>query len=139
MKTMLIVVGMIFWLIQGFAFSQETGRISANFVVDENTMDTIVAELAASKPVPVNSPFGYSQSPDGYNLSEMKTEEKHKGWIKRHPVLFGTIVGFSSGFLIGYAGGDDGILYDFTAGATGIILGGMGAGGGAFVGWTVSR
>lgn len=140
---MLIAVGMACWLIQGFAFSEEPRQINIteprNFVVDKKKMNTIVAEISASKPAPVNYPSGYSLSPDRYNTSEAKTEEKRKGWIKRHPVVFGTIVGFGSGFLIGYAAGDDGIFYDFTAGASGIILGGMGAGAGALVGKMTSH
>ena len=60
--------------------------------------------------------------------------ERKRGWIARHPALFGALVGFGGGFLIGYASGEDGILYDYTAGANGLILGGIGAGVGAAVG-----
>jgi hypothetical protein len=57
-----------------------------------------------------------------------------RSWIGRHPVLFGALVGFGSGFLIGYLPGDDGIFDDFTAGFNGWVLGGVGAGTGAAVG-----
>ena len=54
--------------------------------------------------------------------------------IGRHPVLFGTLVGFGAGFLVGYLPGDDGVFDDFTAGFNGWVLGGAGAGIGAGVG-----
>ncbi len=54
--------------------------------------------------------------------------------LGKHPVLFGTLIGFGSGFLVGYIAGDDGVFYDFTAGANGVMLGGIGAGIGAGVG-----
>jgi hypothetical protein len=60
-------------------------------------------------------------------------------WVKRHPILFGTLVGFGSGFVIGFAGGDDGVFYDFTALANGLFVGGIGAGGGASIGFIISR
>jgi hypothetical protein len=60
-------------------------------------------------------------------------------WIARHPVLFGSLVGFGAGFLIGYLPGDDGVFYDFTAEFNGMVLGGAGAGAGALVGWAVGR
>lgn len=56
------------------------------------------------------------------------------GWIKRHPALFGALVGFGGGYLIGYASGDDGIFYDLSAVGNGLFLGGIGAGVGAAVG-----
>jgi hypothetical protein len=63
----------------------------------------------------------------------------NRNWIQRHPVLFGTLVGFGTGFLIGYLPGDDAIFEDFTAEFNGLVLGGIGAGAGALVGWGVSR
>lgn len=55
-------------------------------------------------------------------------------WIGRHPVLFGTLVGFGSGFLVGYLPGDDGVFDDYAASFNGLVLGGVGAGTGALVG-----
>ena len=60
-----------------------------------------------------------------------------RGWIGRHPVLFGALVGFGGGFLIGYLPGDDGVFDDFTAEFNGLVLGGIGAGTGAAVGAVV--
>lgn len=60
-----------------------------------------------------------------------------RSWIGRHPVLFGALVGFGGGFLIGYLPGDDGVFYDFTAEFNGLVLGGVGAGIGAAVGAVV--
>ncbi len=47
-------------------------------------------------------------------------------------------MGFAGGFVIGYAAGDDGVFYDFTAAFNGVLLGGIGAGAGAAVGGIVS-
>jgi len=60
--------------------------------------------------------------------------QRKRSWIGRHPALFGTLVGFGAGFLIGYLPGDDGVIDDFTAEANGLILAGVGAGTGALVG-----
>jgi hypothetical protein len=49
-------------------------------------------------------------------------------------VAFGALIGLAAGFTIGYAAGDDGIFYDFTAGFNGLVLGGVGAGVGAIIG-----
>ncbi len=62
---------------------------------------------------------------------------EHRNWIARHPVLFGTAVGFGAGCLVGFAAGDDGVLDDFTAGSNAVILGGALAGIGAVVGLVV--
>lgn len=64
---------------------------------------------------------------------------RRRGWIRRHPVLFGALVGFGGGFLIGYLAGDDGVFYDFTAEFNGVLLGGIGAGAGAVVGGVIGR
>ena len=58
--------------------------------------------------------------------------QKHN-WIKRHRAAFGALVGFGSGFLIGYLPGDDGVFDDFTAEFNGLVLGGVGALAGAVV------
>jgi hypothetical protein len=44
-------------------------------------------------------------------------------------------VGFGGGFLIGYLPGDDGIFDDQDAAFSGWVLGGVGAGAGALIGW----
>jgi hypothetical protein len=49
-------------------------------------------------------------------------------------VLFGAVVGFGTGLLIGYAAGDDGVFDDYTAGFNGFVLGGIGAAAGAAAG-----
>jgi hypothetical protein len=66
-------------------------------------------------------------------------QSSQRSWIKRHPVLFGTLVGFGSGFLIGVAAGDDAVIEDFTAPMNGWFLGAIGAGGGAVIGFVLSR
>ncbi len=68
-----------------------------------------------------------------------QTSSRHRNWVQRHPVLFGTLVGFGTGFLIGYLPGDDAVFEDFTAEFNGLVLGGIGAGAGALAGWVVSR
>ena len=57
-----------------------------------------------------------------------------RSWIKRHPVLFGSIFGFGAGLLVGYGAGDDGVFDDFTAEFNGVLTGDIGAGIGAGVG-----
>lgn len=47
------------------------------------------------------------------------------------------MLGFGAGFLVGYVQGDDGVFDDFTAGANGLFLGGIGAGTGALIGAVV--
>ena len=62
-----------------------------------------------------------------------------RSWIGRHPAWFGSIVGFVTGFFIGYLPGDDGVFYDFDASFNGLVIGGLGAGIGAVVGWPIGR
>ena len=64
---------------------------------------------------------------------------KSRNWIQRHPVLFGALVGYMAGFVIGYAPGDDAVFYDFTAEFNGFVLGGVGAAIGAVTGAIVGR
>jgi hypothetical protein len=64
---------------------------------------------------------------------------EHRNWIQRHPMLFGALVGFGAGFLVGYLPGDDAVFEDFDAEFNGLVIGGIGAGAGALVGWGVSR
>jgi hypothetical protein len=70
----------------------------------------------------------------------LEAQNQRKGnWIQRHPSLFGAMVGFAGGFLIGFLPGDDAVFYDFTATFNGMVLGGIGAGAGAIVGWAVTK
>ncbi len=59
---------------------------------------------------------------------------QQRSWLRRHPVLFGTLAGFGAGYLIGYLPGDDGVFDDFVASFNGLIIGGIGAGTGAAIG-----
>jgi hypothetical protein len=70
--------------------------------------------------------------------SSQSVPSEPRTWIARHPVLFGTLVGFGTGFLIGYLPGDDGVFDDFVASFNGLVIGGIGAGAGAVVGYAVS-
>jgi hypothetical protein len=83
----------------------------------------------ALNPIPSRR-FDFPTSPQG---------SPKRNWITRHPILFGTLLGFGSGFVIGFAGGDDGVFYDFTASANGLFVGGIGAAGGAAIGFIISR
>jgi hypothetical protein len=60
--------------------------------------------------------------------------QPRRSWMGRHPVLVGSLVGFGTGFLLGYLPGDDVVFYDYTAEFNGLVLGGVGAGTGALVG-----
>lgn len=64
---------------------------------------------------------------------------QRRHWVARHPVLFGTLVGFVGGYLIGYLPGDDAVFDDFTAQFNGTVMGGIGAGTGALVGAVVGE
>lgn len=60
-----------------------------------------------------------------------------RNWIQRHPTLFGALVGFGGGFVIG---SNTGLCCDMTVGlGTGLAVGGIGAGAGAVVGKVVGR
>lgn len=59
-------------------------------------------------------------------------ERERKFWTG---TKIGALAGFGAGFIIGYVAGDDGIFYDFTAGFNGWVLGGLGAGAGAIIGY----
>lgn len=72
--------------------------------------------------------------PDSVARPRQQREPQKRSWIGRHPVLFGTMVGFGAGFLIGYLPGDDGVFDDFTAEFNGLVLGGAGAAVGAGIG-----
>lgn len=78
-----------------------------------------------------------SHTPVWFQSSQSVPSEP-RTWIARHPVLFGTLVGFGTGFLIGYLPGDDGVFDDFVASFNGLVIGGIGAGAGAAVGYAVS-
>ena len=73
------------------------------------------------------------------SLRALQQPRQERGWIARHPVLFGTLIGFGGGFLIGYLPGDDGVFDDFTAEFNGLVLGGVGAGVGAVSGAILAR
>jgi hypothetical protein len=60
-------------------------------------------------------------------------QPQRRRWVQRHPIWTAALVGFGSGFLIGYLPGDDAVFDDFTAGFNGTVVGGIGAGGAASV------
>ena len=64
---------------------------------------------------------------------------KRRNWIQRHPSCFGAMIGFVGGFLIGFLPGDDAVFDDYAAAFNGVVLGGIGAGTGAILGWMGSR
>jgi hypothetical protein len=80
-----------------------------------------IARLVAAQPAVESSTAGRQPSPGRRN------------WVQRHPVLTGAMVGFGSGFLIGYLPGDDAVFDDFVAGFNGTVVGGIGAGAGASI------
>lgn len=67
-------------------------------------------------------------------LVRQQSQPKKQNWIQRHPALFGALVGFGGGFLIGYLPGDDAVFDDFQASFNGLVIGGVGALAGAIVG-----
>jgi hypothetical protein len=71
-------------------------------------------------------------------LMRVQQPAQQRSWIGRHPILFGALVGFGGGVLIGYSAGDDGVFDDFDGSFNGLVLGGVGAGAGALVGQFVA-
>ena len=71
--------------------------------------------------------------------SARQASSRRRSWVARHPVLFGTLVGFGAGFAIGIMGGDDGVLDDYNAEFSGLVLGGIGVGIGATAGAVIGR
>ena len=74
-----------------------------------------------------------------FKVVRRQAAPQKRSWIQRHPVLFGTLVGFGGGFLVGFLPGDDAVLDDFDASFNGLVLGGVGALTGAIVGEVVSE
>ena len=69
-----------------------------------------------------------------FSLVHAQQPAQSRGWIGRHPVVFGTLVGFGGGFLIGYLPGDDAVINDGAAGFNGLVMGAVGTGIGAAIG-----
>ena len=110
-------------------------------LTDRTTPETRVPEVSfeSSQPLTRASLGGTTLLRRWFAQDSALRARQHPGtqkrsWIARHPVLFGALVGFGGGFLIGYLPGDDGVFDDFTAGFNGWVLGGVGAGTGAAVG-----
>ena len=74
-----------------------------------------------------------------FEVVQQQPGPQKRNWIQRHPVLFGTLVGFGGGFLIGFLPGDDAVLDDFDASFNGLVVGGVGALAGAIVGEVVTK
>jgi hypothetical protein len=89
-------------------------------------------EHAADQPIP--RPRRSPAFADSAMRARQQPGPKKQSWIGRHPALFGALVGFGGGFLIGYLPGDDAVFDDFTAGFNGMVMGGIGAGTGAALG-----
>jgi hypothetical protein len=92
-----------------------------------SSLDRVVAREV--RKLSVVAPYGDSQphvfqQPSGHQRS----------WIGRHPVLLGALIGFGTGFAIGYAAGDDGIFPDTDKEFNAVVLGAAGALVGAIVG-----
>ena len=71
------------------------------------------------------------------SLQPQQSGSRERNWIGRHPILFGTLVGFGGGFLVGHAKQG----YPFGDGdvqVNALIFGGIGAGTGAIVGTIVN-
>jgi hypothetical protein len=75
-----------------------------------------------------------SRSDFVFSAVQQQPGPQKRNWIRRHPALFGAMVGFGGGFLIGYLPGDDAVFDDFVASFNGLVLGGVGALAGAVVG-----
>jgi hypothetical protein len=107
--------------------SSQSQRICDTDVLDRITYETVIVQ--------------YQNRPElDYNrmqaaLKDEKNEENEK-WMKRHPVLFGTLVGFGIGFSVGLASGGGS---DVSAAGMGLYFGAIGAGAGALIGSVASK
>jgi hypothetical protein len=117
------------------AQNRKTGDFAGIPTTDRGTANWL--ERSTAKEVAwVNSPWTLM---DSSSDSAKPMSAGKRSWIGRHPVLFGCLVGFGAGFLVGYLPGDDGIFYDFTTEFNGLVLGGVGAGGGALIGYAINE
>ena len=98
----------------GAAGHQRASPIQASARVE---VARLVAAASAAAPV-----TGLRQAPP-----------RRRHWIQRHPACTAAIVGFVSGFLVGYLPGDDAVFDDFVAEFNGAVVGGIGAGAGAAI------
>lgn len=115
----------------------QTHVIEVDFTGSEATRDQSTSTRKTLL-VPVGSiGLRYPDEPLRLQSTQAAPSER-RAWIARHPVLVGALVGFGSGFLVGCASGDDGVFDDFTAEFNGWMMGGIGAGAGALVGYAVS-
>ena len=73
-------------------------------------------------------------STSDHSRFQVRPVPRDRNWIKRHPVIFGALVGFGGGFVAGYLAGDDAVFEDFTKEFHGIAFGGIGALAGAILG-----
>ena len=65
--------------------------------------------------------------------------KRQRSWLRRHPACLGALIGFATGFAIGYLPGDDGVFYDFDASFNGLVIGGVGAAVGGITGAVLGR
>jgi len=111
------------------------GRNTATLYNNPQAIDRISRELALAK---YNNRIS---QPPVMRLATEDDQRAHqkRGWIARHPVIFGAIVGFAVGFPVGYATGNSAARGDpssdyLTPEEKGLLIGGIGAGIGALIG-----
>ncbi|MEJ2111951.1 MAG: hypothetical protein P8Z37_18980 [Acidobacteriota bacterium] len=73
---------------------------------------------------------------DIQEIARIQEGKKKRFWTG---TKVGAILGFGSGLIGGLAAGDDGVFDDSTAGFNGLVLGGIGAGAGAIIGYAVDH
>ena len=74
-------------------------------------------------------------------LQAQQPAAQDRSWIRRHPVLFGTAVGFASGYLAVRLTSppEEDTGNEFSPEFYALVVGGMGAGVGALIGFLVGR
>jgi hypothetical protein len=120
-------------------------RAAAIVRVTDTVLGTRFTQISVEFPRPLTSPASRAGTTtprrwlvqaadwDAFRAHQQPAPQK-RSWIQRHPAIFGALVGFGGGFLIGYLPGDDGVFDDFTAGFNGWVMGGVGAATGGAVG-----
>ncbi len=121
-----------FHMAEPFAPAGDMRTAPSAFTADKVRIQPIAFEVAYPK-----SSFA-ANAADRTSVPRQNPAKK-RSWIGRHPVLFGTLVGFGAGFAYGYKTGDPSARNcpgcdNLTPETKGVLFGGIGAGIGAVAG-----
>jgi hypothetical protein len=112
-----------------------SGTASAADPVTHASPPTVIAASAAREV----SRLARAAAPEPRTAQQTQRAPKHTGWIARHPKLFGALVGFGAGCVVGVSqvGGSRDTFFNALDEFACPVVGGIGAGAGALVGAVV--